>query len=172
MLALIPLLFGLATNPPDIRVGEAARLFSLPAINEAAARKMVSSNHVSLAALTEGADKSKKGVVLFFFTQAKGGKDLKELNRLHKRYEKSGVRFLGISADQGDLGALSDWVESNKIDFPILRDNHRVVSERYSIKQLPMTVVIDATGDILAIGAPTGDQLAAEIEAELVPLLP
>lgn len=172
MLALIPLLFGLATNPPDIRVGEAARLFSLPAINEVAAREMVSSNHVSLTDLTEGADQSRKGVVLFFFTQAKGGKDLNELNRLHKRYSKSGIRFLGISADQGDLGALSDWVESAKIEFPILRDNHRVVAERYSVKQLPMTVVIDADGFILSIGAPTGAQLGPEIEGALVPLLP
>jgi peroxiredoxin len=172
VLALIPLLFGLASTPPDIRVGEAARLFSLPAINEAAAREMVSSSHVSLTDIVEGADKSGKGVVLFFFTQTKGGKDLQELNKLHKRFSRSGIRFLGISMDQTDLGALSDWVQSAEIEFPILRDNHRVVAERYSIKQLPMTVVIDATGHILSIGAPSGAQIGPEIEAELVPLLP
>jgi peroxiredoxin len=171
VLAMIPLLFGLASSPPDLRVGEPARLFSLPAINETAARSLVSSNHVSLADLTEGADKQGKGVVLFFFTQAKGGEDLQELNRLYKRYSRQGIRFLAISVDQGDLGALSDWIESADLEFPVLRDNHRVVAERYNIKQLPMTYVVDGGGNVLAIGAPSGAELGPEIEAELVPLL-
>ena len=171
VLAFLPLLLGLASSPPDLRVGEPARLFSLPAINETAARALVSSNHVSLADLTEGADKTGKGVVLFFFTQDKGGKDLAELNKLYKNYSRQGIRFLGISVDQGDLGALSDWIESSKLEFPVLRDNHRVVAERYNIKQLPMTYIVDGAGDVLAIGAPAGPNLVPEIEAELVPLL-
>ena len=172
MLAFLPIVLGLATTPPDLQVWEPARLFSLPAINESAARALVSSNHVSLADLTEGADTEGRGVVLFFFTKNKGGNDLPELNRLHRRHSRNGIRFIGISVDQGDLGALSDWVESNDLEFPVLRDNHRVVAERYQIKQLPMTFVVDDSGHVLSIGAPTGDQLSPEIEAQLVPLLP
>ena len=170
--SLIPLLFGLATTTPDIQVGEPARLFSLPAINETAARNLVSSTHVSLADLTEGADKNGRGVVIFFFTKNKGGKDLASLNRLHKKYARNGIRFLGVSVDQGDLGALSDWIESNDLEFPVLRDNHRVVAERYQIKQLPMTYVVDSTGHVQSIGAPSGEQVGPEIEAQLEPLLP
>ena len=169
--AFLPLLIGLASSIPNLQVGEPARLFSLPAINENAARDLVNSSQVNLADLTEGSKKTTKGVVLFFFSKEKGGQDLKELNKLSKKYQRKGIRFIGISVDQGDLGALSDWIESSKLSFPVLRDNHRVVAQRYSISQLPMTYVIDNVGDVLAIGAPTGAQIAPEIEAELVPLL-
>lgn len=171
VITILPLLVGLASTPIDLEVGEPARLFSLPAINETAARALVSSNHVSLTDLTEGADKDGKGVVLFFFTKEKGGDDLSELNRLSKKYIRNGVRFLGISVDQGDLGALSDWIESANLEFPVLRDNHRVVAQRYQLKQLPMTYVVDASGNILSIGAPTGDRLGPELEAQIVPLV-
>ena len=170
-MTFLPLLLGLATSPLDLQVGEPARLFSLPAINEAAARSLVSSNHVSLADLTEGADKNGKGVVLFFFTKEKGGDGLSAMNRLAKKYQRSGVRFLGISVDQGDLGALSDWIESANLEFPVLRDNHRVVAQRYQLKQLPMTYIVDASGYILSIGAPAGDRMESELEAQIVPLV-
>ena len=169
--AFLPLLIGLASSIPNLQVGEPARLFSLPAINETAARDLVNSNHVNLADLTEGSKKSTKGIVLFFFSKEKGGQDLKEINKLSKKHQRNGIRFLGISVDQGDLGVLSDWIESSKLAFPVLRDNHRVVATRYGIRQLPMTYVLDDAGDVLAIGAPSGTQIAPEIEAELVPLL-
>ena len=171
VIAFLPLLIGLSSSPLDVQVGEPARLFSLPAINEAAARALVSSNHVSLTDLTEGADENTRGVVIFFFTKDKGGEDLPSLNRLAKKYLRSGVRFLAISVDQGDLGALSDWVESANLEFPVLRDNHRVVATRYQVKQLPMTYVVDSSGGLLSVGATTGDRLEPEIEAQIVPLV-
>ena len=171
VIAFFPLLIGLSSTPLDVQVGEPARLFSLPAINEAAARALVSSNHVSLTDLTEGADENTRGVVIFFFTKDKGGEDLQALNRLAKKYVRSGIRFLAISADQGDLGALSDWVESANLEFPVLRDNHRVVATRYQVKQLPMTFVVDSEGGLHSVGAPTGDRLEPELEAQIAPLV-
>ena len=37
--------------------------------------------------------------------------------------------------------------------------------------KLPMTYVVDASGNILSIGAPTGDRLGPELEAQIVPLV-
>jgi hypothetical protein len=61
-------------------------------------------------------------------------------------------------------------VESQRLDFPVLRDAHRVVADRYGVQRFPLTVIVDSAGDIDAIGAPT-DTLETSIEAQILPFL-
>ena len=75
-----------------------------------------------------------------------------------------GARFIAIVPDDGELSALSEWVESQRLEFPVLRDAHRVVVDRYGVKQFPLTMVVDATGDIAALGAPK-DDIELSVEA-------
>ena len=79
--------------------------------------------------------------------------------------------MLAISADQGDTATLTEWVESQRLGFPVLRDNHGVVTNRYGITELPITIVIDAEGRVFAIGQPMGDDAENAIEAEILPLI-
>ena len=81
------------------------------------------------------------------------------------------VRFVAIATDGGDMAALSEWVRKQKLTYPVLRDNHQIVSGRYGIGSLPWSYIIDGNGRIHAIGAPTPEELEAEVEASLGALL-
>lgn len=157
---------------PNVKVGDPALLFSLPALNEDAALRAVARPHVALSDFTGVLPGFPARVVVVHFVQKQGAEaQLQALNRLHKRYSNRGARFLAILADGGELATLSEWVESQRLDFPVLRDAHRVVADRYGVKRFPLTAVIDASGDIDALGAPTDADLETSVEALITPFL-
>jgi peroxiredoxin len=162
----------LAASPAPLSVGLHALLFSLPAVNEDAAMDAVGRSQIGLSDFV-GMDPphESKAVVLHFFDRDHGGADLASLDRIQRRYGSRGVQVLGVSTDSGDMGGLSTWLEDQKLGFPVLRDNHQVVSGRYGIEKLPLTVVVDAKGYVFAIGQPKGDAVETELQAELEPLL-
>jgi peroxiredoxin len=110
-------------------------------------------------------------VVLYFFSREQGGEALSALNRLQKKHGANGLVVVGINTDQGDLGALSDWLQSQKLTFPVVRDNHRLVSGRYALPAQPAIVVVDRKGDIFAIGNPAAADFEAATESEISALL-
>lgn len=171
---MLPLLAAaaLAASPAPLSVGLHALLFSLPAINEDAAMDAVGRSQIGLSDFV-GMDppRKSKAVVLHFFDREHGGQDLASLDRIQRRYGSRGVQVLGVSTDAGDMGGLSTWLEGQKLGYPVLRDNHQVVSGRYGIEKLPLTVVVDTEGYVFAIGQPKGDAVEAELQAELEPLL-
>lgn len=170
----LPLLLAaaVAASPAPLSVGLHALLFSLPAINEDAAMDAVGRSQVGLSDFV-GMDPPRKAraVVLHFFDRENGGQELVSLDRVQRRFGSRGVQVLGISTDTGDMGGLSTWLESQKLGYPVLRDNHQVVSGRYGIEKLPLTVVVDRDGYVFAIGQPQSDGLEAELQGELEPLL-
>lgn len=156
---------------PNVHVGDPALLFSLPAVNEEAALRAVARPSVALSDFTGVLPGFPARVVVVHFVQKNGAEgQLQALNRLHRKYANRGARFLAIIADDGELATLSAWVEGQRLEFPVLRDAHRVVVDRYGVKQFPLTVVVDASGDIDALGAPKED-LETSLEALLAPFL-
>jgi peroxiredoxin len=165
---IFPLLLSLTANAQAPGVGEPASLFSLPAINEATTES--SGSRVSLAEITDNPS-NRSSVVLYFFAKESGGAGLSQLNSVYNSHRRDGLQVFGVNVDQGELGELSNWIEGQGLDFPVLRDNHRVVAARYGVAQLPMTFIIDQRGDLFAVGAPSAGQLESELEAELSGLL-
>lgn len=161
---------------PSVKVGDPALLFSLPALNEEAALRAVSRPSVALSDFTGVLAGFPARVVVVHFLQQRGGDgQLQALNRLHKRFGNRGARFVAILSEQGELAAQSQWVESQRLDFPVLRDHHRVVADRYGVKRFPLTVVVNGTGtldngDIVALGAASED-LELGLEAVITPYL-
>ncbi len=174
-LPLLSVIVGLAVAPAShaapmaVTVGDAALLFTLPAINEDAAVAAVGTSRVSLgdfAGVTP--PRPAKATVVHFFSRGDGGSSqLAALERLKRRHGGKGLQVLAITADDGDLGSLSTWVEDQKVSFPVLRDSHRVVLGRYRIDRMPLTLLVDADGRIFAIGNPAGDGLEIELEGEI-----
>jgi peroxiredoxin len=109
--------------------------------------------------------------VVHFFDKAGGAADLKALNRLQRRFASRGVQVLAISGDADSKAALAKRVDGLRLEYPVLRDNHRVVVGRYGISELPITLVVERNGNLFAIGQPRGDEIESEITAELQPLL-
>ncbi len=56
-----------------------------------------------------------------------------------------GVVVLGISVDQ-DLTALKDFVQENKIPYPVGRDPNQTLSSRYGTYQFPESYILDRHG--------------------------
>ncbi len=167
--------FALLASPAqaaNLTVGDAALLFSLPALNERAAKDAVGSGRVALSDLTGPlAGHPAEAVVIYFFSRNRGADGLEALDRLQKRYDRDGLQVLAINIDRTDFAELSGWAESLRLDFPILRDHHRVVATRYQVQDLPTTFVIDADGVVFAVGRASGLEFETELELELEPLL-
>lgn len=169
-LALAP---AASAAPLSVTVGEHALLFTLPAINEAAAVTAVGTSRVSLGDFAGVAPTRPAEAVLvhFFDKDSSASSQLAALERLHRKHGGKGLQVLAITADQTDLGILSNWIEDQKVSFPVLRDNHRVVQGRYRITESPLSILVDAHGRVFAIGNPGDGNLEAELESELLALL-
>ena len=105
------------------------------------------------------------GVVIYFFDRASGGEGLRPINTLAKRYRSQGVRFLAISIDAEP--EVADWVAGLKLDYPVLRDNHKIVAERYGVRDTPMVVLVDSDGIVFSAGAPSMMELEATLSSQL-----
>ena len=157
-----------APQPLAVNPGEYALVFGLPAVNETVAVSLVNRSQISLADFTGiMPPQPRKAVVVHFFDQTHGRDTLKVLNRLQKRFAGKSVQMLAVCGDDGNPNALTEWVEAQKLTFPVLRDGHRVVIERYGITELPVTVVVDEHGRVFGIGQPKGESAEAAIEAEI-----
>lgn len=159
-------------QPLSVGAGETARAFALPAVNEDVATEVVNKVQVSLSDFTGvSAPYARSAVVVHFFDRAGGAADLKALNRLQRRFASRGVQVLAISGDADSKAALAKRVDGLRLEYPVLRDNHRVVIGRYGISELPITLVVEGNGNLFAIGQPRGDEIESAIAAELQPLL-
>lgn len=157
-----------APQPLTVSVGEPALVFGLPALNQSQAVQTVNKGSVSLSDFV-GVLPSypRQAVLVHFFTRKSGTDTLKALHRVQKRNEAKGVQVLGVCACLGEEQAHSEWVEAQNFSFPVVYDGYRVVSERYGITEFPITMVVEASGNVFAIGQPTGEGAEAELQAEV-----
>lgn len=159
---------------PSVDLGEPAPLFMLPAINEDAAVRVTERPRVELGDLVGVSPRvPSTAVVLYFFDRSRGGDGISSLDRVHRQYSGKGVAVLGISADTGELGPLASWLDKQKVQVPVLRDEFGVVRARYGITDasLPLTLVLDDSGRLFAVGQPPVSELEAAIGGELSPLM-
>lgn len=155
--------------PPPVSVGQNALTFSLPTINtntEEEAPRVALSHFVGVSPRDPH-----KAVVVYFFNRREGSEQLEALSRLQKRYDGQGLQVIAVSTDIGSVGGLAAWLEDQALDFPVLRDNHQIVSGRYGFSELPIAVVVDSQGYIFAIGKPDAGDFSTDLESELSPLL-
>jgi peroxiredoxin len=176
MLSTLALVAGLAlaqsVSGPGVLPGDPALLFSLPALNEDAAMRAVSRRDIALADFTGVlAGFPAKAVVLEFVRKQGGEGPLAALERVHRKYGARGVRVVAIVVDEGELAALSDWVGTQKLSFPVLRDAYRIVVERYGVRSFPTMFVIDGEGRVDSVGMPKESTVEAELDRLLEPYL-
>lgn len=156
---------------PTLHVGDPALLFNLPAVNEDAALKAVARTTVALSDFTGvSAGFPAKAAVVVFVDRAGGEGVLQALERLHRKVEPKGVRIVAVLAGPGDIASVSDWIEGQRLSFPVVRDAHGIVVSRYGVKQYPTTFVVDAQGDVAAIGVAKAD-LESGLETVLTGLV-
>lgn len=69
------------------------------------------------------------------------------LDELYTRYERVGFNLLGVNIDDDSSRAM-DMIEELGVNFPVLFDARKEVSELYEVEAMPVTVIVDREGTV------------------------
>jgi peroxiredoxin len=77
--------------------------------------------------------------------------EMPSMERLYRRFKSRGFTILAISLDTGDLGKVAAFVRALDLTFPIGLDLTLEVANRYAVRGLPGSFLIDRSGNIAAV---------------------
>ena len=69
------------------------------------------------------------------------------LDELYNRYERVGFNLLGVNIDDDSRRAMQ-MIDELGVDFPVLFDARKEVSELYEVEAMPVTVIVDREGTV------------------------
>jgi thiol-disulfide isomerase/thioredoxin len=92
------------------------------------------------------------------------------LDDLQRKYEKQGLRVLGLTLDEND-DAIIAFLNSVPVSFTILRDVSGQAGEAFNVVAMPTTFVLDRQGRIAARFEGGGSAVHAKVEAAVSTLL-
>jgi len=69
------------------------------------------------------------------------------LDELYTRYERVGFNLLGVNIDDDSRRAMQ-MIEELGVNFPVLFDASKKVSELYEVNAMPVTVLVDREGNV------------------------
>lgn len=75
--------------------------------------------------------------------------EIPHFKSLYEEYKEKGLEVVGIALDQGGVKDVKPFAEKNKITYPILLANQKVVEDYGGIRGIPTTFVIDRKGNII-----------------------
>jgi cytochrome c biogenesis protein CcmG, thiol:disulfide interchange protein DsbE len=76
--------------------------------------------------------------------------EMPAMERLWRRHKDAGFVLLAISLDS-DPKKVSPFVSAHKFTFPVVVDPKMAVAERYGVRALPSSFVIDRDGTVMGI---------------------
>ena len=74
--------------------------------------------------------------------------EMPALNRLQHALKPRGFEVLSVSTDRS-VNDIKDFLEKNRVDFPILFDADRSVAKQYRVFSMPTTFLINKNGMIV-----------------------
>lgn len=97
--------------------------------------------------------------------------EIPELEILHKKYAQRGFAVVGVSVDEGGPQAVREFIDEQKVTYPIALDPEGKLASVFQTSVLPTSVLIDRQGKIVwrkdeAI-MPNDKELIAAIEKAL-----
>ena len=92
------------------------------------------------------------------------------LDTLQRKYEKQGLRVLGLTLDAND-DAIIAFLNSVPVEFTILRDASGRAGEAFNVVAMPTTFLLDRQGRVAARFEGGGSAVHAKVEAAVVTLL-
>ncbi len=99
-------------------------------------------------------------------------KEMKELDKLHIKYEKQGFDVVSINIDNTrNMSKVKSYVNSQKYAFTVLSDPRAELFRKMGGKVMPFVIIVDSTGEIenRHVGYNPGDE--KELEKEILHLL-
>jgi peroxiredoxin len=69
------------------------------------------------------------------------------LDEMYTRYNRVGFNLLGVNIDD-DSGRAMAMIRELGVNFPVLFDARKEVSKMYDVSAMPVTVIVDRTGQV------------------------
>ena len=69
------------------------------------------------------------------------------LDDLYSRYQRVGFNLLGVNIDDVSRRAMQ-MIEELGVNFPVLFDERKEVSQLYDVEAMPVTVLVDRSGTV------------------------
>ena len=94
-------------------------------------------------------------------------KEMKELNKLHLKYEDQGFEVVSINIDgTRGMSKVKSYVKSQNYAFTVLSDPKAELFRKMGAKVMPFVIIADTTGEIINrhVGYNPGDEMALEKE--------
>lgn len=91
--------------------------------------------------------------------------EMVEFNKIYEQYKNKGFNLLAISTDtEKSVAKVKPYIKSKGYDFPVLFDTNSEVARKYYAQQMPYTVLIDKSGNIIYthLGYMKGDEIKLE----------
>lgn len=73
------------------------------------------------------------------------------MERLYRRHQDRRFTIVAISIDTGGADLVASFVRQLELTFPIGLDPDLQVANRYTVRALPSSFLIDRTGNVVAI---------------------
>lgn len=73
------------------------------------------------------------------------------MERLYRRYKDHGFVIVAISIDAGDAAGVAAFVKKLGLTFPIGLDPKLEVANRFTVRALPSSFLIDRDGNTVAV---------------------
>jgi len=77
--------------------------------------------------------------------------EMPSMERLYQRYKDRGFIVLGLSIDTADAATVARFVKSLSLTFPIGLDPKMDVANRYTVRALPSSFLLDRNGYTVAV---------------------
>jgi peroxiredoxin len=76
--------------------------------------------------------------------------EMPAMERLYRKYRDRGLVVLAVSVDR-DGAVVPPFVQRNKFSFPIAHDPQMALAERYGVRALPSSFLLDRHGQVAAL---------------------
>jgi len=75
-------------------------------------------------------------------------KEMPDLEKLYKKFEKEGLIILAISDEEASK--VSPFIAQEKVTYPVLLDPGRKVNDEFEVMGIPKSFVFDREGKLVA----------------------
>jgi cytochrome c biogenesis protein CcmG/thiol:disulfide interchange protein DsbE len=97
--------------------------------------------------------------------------EIPELNKLHEKYAARGFKVVGVSVDEGNPDGVKQFVNEQKITYPIVLDPDGKLATLLNTSVIPTSIVVDKKGDVVwkhyGVVKTTDDTLVKALESAL-----
>ena len=94
--------------------------------------------------------------------------EMPTINAFYETHKENGFVVLAVNSQEG-ASTVKNFIQSNDFTFPVLLDTQGQVMDRYHVRALPTSFIIDRNGVIQHIQ--TGEITSQQLQAIVEPLL-